>query len=196
EAMPQGGIVPMLAKAGAIPRDESAYAFEVKWDGIRALAYSEPGRLRFETRNLRDVTEAYPELRKLNRALSSHRAILDGEIVAFDEQGRPSFARMQQRMHLTSESVIRRRAKEVPVVYVIFDVLWLDGRSLMDRPLRARRERLEELGLDGPNWQTPAQLHGDGEELLAATAAAGLEGLIVKRADSCYEPGRRTGAWV
>src|SRR3954454_17927179 len=139
EPMPEGGIVPMLAKAGEIPRDESKVAYEVKWDGIRALAYSEPGRLRFETRNLRDVTDAYPELRKLNRALSSHRAILDGEIVAFDEQGRPSFARMQQRMHLTSESVIRRRAKEVPVVYVIFDVLWLDVHSLADLPLTQRR---------------------------------------------------------
>ncbi|TMM05239.1 MAG: DNA ligase D [Actinobacteria bacterium] len=179
-----------------VPRTSEGWAFEVKWDGIRAIAYSRPGTLRLETRNLREVTAGYPELRKLNRALSSHRAILDGEIVAFDEQGHPSFARMQQRMHLTSESLIRRRAREVPVVYVIFDVLWLDGHSLMDRPLRERRELLESLGLNGPNWQTPAQLHGDGKELLAATAAAGLEGLIVKRLDSGYEPGRRTGAWV
>src|SRR4051794_21087580 len=196
EPMPEGGIVPMLAKAGEIPRDESRYAFEVKWDGIRALAYSEPGRLRFETRNLRDVTDSYPELRRLNRALSSHRAILDGEIAAFDEQGRPSFSRMQQRMHVTSESVIRRRAKEVPVVYVIFDLLWLDGHSLLDLPLTERRERLEALELTGPNWQTPPQLQGTGAELLAATAASGLEGLIAKRLDSCYEPGRRSGAWT
>ncbi|HEY3020798.1 MAG TPA: DNA ligase D [Solirubrobacteraceae bacterium] len=196
QPMPDGGIVPMLAKPGKLPRTSEGWAFEVKWDGIRAIAYSRPGTLRLETRNLRDVSAAYPELRRLNRALSSHRAILDGEIVAFDEQGRPSFARMQQRMHLTSESLIRRRAREVPVVYVIFDVLWLDGHSLMERPLRERRERLESLGLEGPNWQAPAQLDGDGEELLAATAAAGLEGLIVKRLDSCYEPGRRTGAWI
>jgi bifunctional non-homologous end joining protein LigD len=196
EPMPDGGVVPMLAKAGDLPRDESAFAYEVKWDGIRALAYSEPGRLRFETRNLRDVTESYPELRKLNRALSSHRAILDGEIVAFDEQGRPSFSRMQQRMHVTSESVIRRRAREVPVVYVIFDVLWLDGHSLTALPLGERRERLEALALTGPSWQTPPQLQGTGKELLAATAASGLEGLIAKRRDSCYEPGRRSGAWI
>jgi bifunctional non-homologous end joining protein LigD len=196
EPMPQGGIVPMLAKPGKLPRDEDPWAYEVKWDGIRALTYSEPGRLRLETRNLRDVTAAYPELRRLNRALSSHHAILDGEIVAFDADGRPSFERMQQRMHLTSESVIRRRAKEVPVVYVIFDLLWLDGHSLMDRPLTERRERLEELELVGPNWQTPAQLQGKGEELLAATAASGLEGLIAKRRDSPYEPGRRSGAWI
>jgi len=186
----------MLAKPGKLPRDESGWVYEVKWDGIRALAYSEPGRLRFQTRNLRDVTAGYPELRKLNRALSSHRAILDGEIVAFDEEGRPSFARMQQRLHITSESVIRRRAKEVPVVYVVFDLLWLDGHSLTDLPLSERRERLEALELRGPNWQTPAQLRGNGKELLAATAAQGLEGVIAKRLDSCYEPGRRTGAWT
>jgi bifunctional non-homologous end joining protein LigD len=196
EPMPESGIVPMLAKAGSPPRDESKWAYEVKWDGIRALAYSEPGRLHFETRNLRDVTESYPELRKLNRALSSHRAILDGEIVAFDDEGRPSFARMQQRMHVTSESVIRRRAKEVPVVYVIFDLLWLDGHPLTDLPLSERRERLEALDLTGPNWQTPPQLQGSGEELLAATAASGLEGLVAKRLDSCYEAGRRSGAWT
>src|SRR4051794_1701617 len=196
EPMPEGGIVPMLAKAGKVPRDESAYAYEVKWDGIRALAYSEPGRLRFETRNLRDVTAAYPELRRLNRALSSHRAILDGEIVAFDEQGRPSFSRMQQRMHLTSESVIRRRAKDVPVVYVIFDLLWLDGHSLVELPLGERREKLEALELVGPSWQPPPQLQGTGEELLAATAASGLEGLLAKRRDPSYEPGRRSGAWI
>src|SRR4051812_11635631 len=196
EPMPQGGILPMLAKPGKPPRDEDRWSFEVKWDGIRALVYSEPGTLRLETRNLRDVTAAYPELRRLNRALSSHRAILDGEIVAFDEEGRPSFARLQQRMHLTSESAIRRRAREMPVVLALFDVLWLDGHSLVDRPLTERRARLEELELNGPNWQTPAQLRGKGKELLEATARQGLEGLIVKRLDSCYEAGRRTGAWL
>jgi len=121
EPMPQGGIVPMLAKTGKLPpkRDQERWAYEVKWDGIRALVYSEPGRLRLETRNLRDVTAGYPELRRLNRALSSHRAILDGEIVAFDSDGRPSFARLQHRMHLTSESAIRRRSRDIPVVLEI-----------------------------------------------------------------------------
>src|SRR4051812_9541177 len=194
EPMPEGGIVPMLAKAGNLPpkREADRWVYEVKWDGIRALVYSEPGRLRLETRNLRDVTAGYPELRRLNRALSSHRAILDGEIVAFDEEGRPSFSRLQHRMHLTSESAIRRRARDTPVVLALFDVLWLDGHSLMDAPLSERRARLEELELNGPNWQTPAQLQGTGKELIAATAAAGLEGLIVKRLDSPYEPGKRT----
>ena len=111
--------------------------------------------MRIESRNLRDITAQYPELRRLNRALSSHRAILDGEIVAFDEDGRPSFARLQQRMHLTSDAVIRRRVRDVPAALMLFDVLWLDGHSLADLPLRERRERLEALGLDGPSWKTP-----------------------------------------
>jgi bifunctional non-homologous end joining protein LigD len=199
EPMPEG-LVPMLAKAGAKrPPTGRGWAYEVKWDGIRALVYSEPGRLRIESRNLRDLTAQYPELRRLNRALSSHRAILDGEIVAFDDSAhppRPSFERLQQRMHLTSDSVIRRRMADTPAAFMVFDVLWLDGHSLMDRPLTERRAALEELGLQGPSWQTPPQLHGDPAELLAATAAQGLEGLIAKREDSWYEPGRRSGAWV
>src|SRR3954470_19966142 len=195
QPMPEG-LAPMLAKpAKEAPRGDG-WAYEVKWDGIRALVYSEPGRLRIESRNRRDITAQYPELRRLNRALSSHRAILDGEIVAFDEEGRPSFSRLQQRMHLTGESAIRRRASDTPVVLALFDVLWLDGHSLMEQPLTERRAALEELGLTGANWQTPGQLSGDPGELLAATADQGLEGIIAKRLDSVYEPGRRGGAWL
>ena len=164
---------------------------------MRALIHSEPGRIRLVTRNGRDITASYPELRPLNRALSHHRAILDAEIVAFDpETARPSFGRLQQRMHLTNESQVRRRAKEVPVVAVLFDLLWLDGHSLCALPYDERRARLEALELTGPAWQTPTAHHGDGAGLLAATAQQGLEGLIAKRRDAPYEPGRRTGAWV
>src|SRR3712207_4875560 len=120
---------PMLATLATAVPDGDQWAFEIKWDGVRAIAYSEPGRLRFESRNLRDVTAAYPELSKLNRALSHHSAVLDGEIVAFDEDGRPSFGRLQHRMHVSSESAAKRLAKTNPVVYVLFDLLWLDGRS-------------------------------------------------------------------
>src|SRR3954468_22399355 len=195
EPMPES-LAPMLAKPSKdVPRGDG-WAYEVKWDGIRALVYSEPGRMRIESRNQRDITAQYPELRRLNRALSSHRAVLDGEIVAFDADGRPSFGRLQHRMHLTGESAIRRRAADTPVVLALFDVLWLDGHSLMDRPLHERRAALAELALKGPNWQTPGKLEGDPAELLAATAAQGLEGLIAKRADSCYEAGRRSGAWL
>ncbi|HEX8074832.1 MAG TPA: DNA ligase D [Thermoleophilaceae bacterium] len=195
EPMPER-IVPMLAKLGGLPRDQAAYGFEIKWDGIRALLYSEPGRTRIEGRRLTDITAQYPELRPLGRQLGSRSAVLDGEIVAFDSDGRPSFGRLQQRMHLTGESRIKRRAKDVPASYMIFDVLYLDGRSLMDLPYEERRARLEELELEGPAWRTPAYHPGEGSALKQASEQQGLEGVVAKRLDSRYEPGSRGGAWI
>ena len=189
-------IVPMLARPGPLPRDEQHWAYEIKWDGVRAIAYVTPGELRLQSRNLRDVTRSYPELRALARELGSRSAVLDGEIVALDDQGRPSFARLQERMHVESESSARRRAEHTPVIYMIFDLLYFDGRSLMHEPYSQRRLRLDELGLSGSSWQTPATHHGDGTALLSATAEQGLEGLVAKRLESPYEPGRRSGAWL
>jgi bifunctional non-homologous end joining protein LigD len=195
EPMPER-LVPMLASAGALPRDEENWSFEIKWDGVRALVYSEPGRLRIEGRRLTDMTERYPELRPLNRQLGSRDAILDGEIVAFDADGRPSFERLQHRMHLTGDARVKRRAKEIPVVLAIFDLLYLDGRNLMGLPYEERRARLEELGLEGTNWRTPAAHPGEGTALRAASEQQGLEGIVAKRLGSPYEPGRRSNAWV
>jgi bifunctional non-homologous end joining protein LigD len=195
EPMPDR-LVPMLAKSGDLPRNESAYGFEVKWDGIRAVVYYEPGRFRIESRKLSDITFQYPELSRLGRQLGSRDAVIDGEIVAFGDDGKPSFERLQQRMNLTNESQIKRRAKQVPVAYVAFDLLYLEGRLLMDLPYEERRERLEALELGGPNWQTPAYHRGEGKPLLDATVAQGLEGVVAKRLDSAYEPGRRSGSWI
>jgi bifunctional non-homologous end joining protein LigD len=191
-------IVPMMARTATLPRDDSDWAFEVKWDGVRAICHSEPGRMRLHSRNLLDITPRYPEIGRLNRALSHHRAVLDGEIVALDAEGKPSFGALQRRMHVGSESTVRRLAKDTPVTYVIFDLLWLDGRSLMELPYTERRERLAELdlGAGGGRWQVPDYVVGHGERLLAATAEQGLEGVIAKRLDSTYEPGRRTPSWL
>ena len=189
-------IVPMLATLSKTVPPGKDWAFEIKWDGVRAIAYSEPGRLRFESRNLRDITASYPELSKLNRALSHHSAVLDGEIVAFDDAGRPSFHRLQHRMHVASESAARRLAKTTPVVYLIFDLLWLDGHSLMARPYAERREALTALELTGPSWQTPEHIVGNGKGLLAASQEQGLEGVVAKRLDGTYEPGRRSRNWL
>lgn len=189
-------VEPMLAKLSTLPADESRWAFEVKWDGIRAIARSEPGRIRLLTRNRNDVTSAYPELRALNRALGSHAAMLDGEIVAFDAEGRPSFEALQPRIHLRGEAAVRRRAEIAPVTYAIFDLLWLDGHSLMDLPYEQRRARLAELELDGERWRVPAHHVGAGSALLAATRERGLEGVVAKRLDSRYAPGRRNGSWL
>jgi len=121
--------------------------------------------------------------------------VLDGEVVAFDG-ARPSFQKLQGRMHLTSEHAVRRLAASDPVTYIIFDLLYLDGHSLMDQPYEERRGALLELGLTGPTWQTPAPHVGDGARLLEASKAQGLEGIIAKRLDCPYTPGRRSNGWV
>ena len=196
EPMPER-IVPMMAKPSTdLPPNQRRWSFEVKWDGVRAIAYVQPGRLRMESRNLNEITDAYPEVRGLVGALGMHEAVLDGEIVAFDDAGRPSFERLQRRMHVTSPTSVRRLMKSTPVVYAIFDLLYLDGHSLMDRPYAERRERLESLDLSGPAWRVPAAHPGNGTQLLEATAKQGLEGVVAKRLDSRYEPGRRSGNWL
>jgi bifunctional non-homologous end joining protein LigD len=189
-------LVPMLAKLSTLPRDDGKWAVEVKWDGIRALAYCQPGRVQLQTRNLNDVTVQYPEVRRISRALGAHDAVLDGEIVAFDENGKPSFERMQQRIHNTDENVIRRRMKTHPVLYVIFDLLYLDGEDLTCEPYTRRRELLEGLELSGDAWQTPGYSVGHAEELLEASKEQGLEGVMLKRVDSTYSPGKRNGTWL
>jgi bifunctional non-homologous end joining protein LigD len=194
EPMPDS-LAPMLAKSGPLPEGDG-WAFEIKWDGVRAIAYSEPGRIRFESRNHNDISHSYPELKAFNRALSSHRAILDGEIVAFDEDGKPSFGRLQSRMHVATEAAARRRVKDCPVAYIVFDLLWLDGHSLMDLPYEERRARLRELELQGPHWQTPDHVVGNGAAVLEASRASGLEGVVAKRLDSPYLPGRRSPCWL
>jgi len=167
----------------------------VKWDGVRSIAYVEGGRARFESRRGGDITSRYPELRALGPALASTAAVLDGEIVAFDGE-RPSFERLQQRMHVGNERAIRRLMNEVPVVYVMFDLLWLEGYSTLELPYRERRKLLDELAPQGPSWQTPAAHEGDGAALLDATHNLGLEGVVAKRLDSTYDPGRRSRAWL
>jgi bifunctional non-homologous end joining protein LigD len=194
EPMP-GRIEPMLAKAGPLPKGGD-WAFEIKWDGVRAIGYVDGGRLRLESRNSKNITPRYPELRPLGRALGTHEAILDGEIVAFGDDGRPSFERLQGRMHLTSESQVRRLSQSRPVAYVIFDLLFLDGRSLLELPYLERREKLASLELGGPTWQVPAYHQGDGAALLEAARAQRLEGIVAKRVDCPYTPGRRSSGWV
>ena len=195
EPMPER-IVPMLARPGELPRSQKEWGFEIKWDGIRAIVYSQPGRMHIEGRRLTDITSKYPELRPLGRALGSQSAVVDGEIVAFGEDGRPSFERLQRRMHLTGESQIKRQSKAIPATYLIFDLLYLDGHSLMDLPYEERRAKLDDLALEGPAWRTPVWHRGEGTALRRASAEQGLEGVVAKRLDSRYEPGRRSGAWV
>ena len=189
-------VVPMFARPSQLPREDSGWAVEVKWDGVRAIAYCRPGRVGLQTRNLNDVGAQYPEVRRISRALGSRDAVLDGEIVAFDENGKPSFERLQQRIHQTDENVVRRRMKSHPVVYVVFDLLYLEGSDLTREPYGRRRELLEGLKLEGESWQTPRYSVDHAKELLAASKEHGLEGLMLKLLDSVYAPGKRTGTWL
>lgn len=189
-------VPPMLATAGRLPTDDDQWGFEFKWDGVRAVAYVDGGRLRLMSRNDRDVTVSYPELRGLGEALGACPVVLDGEIVAFDDHNRPSFAALQERMHVADAGRARRLSQRVPVVYLAFDVMHLDGTSTVTLPYRERRRLLESLELHGDHWQTPPWFEGPGSQVLAAAGDNGLEGVIAKRLASSYQPGRRGPDWV
>ncbi len=196
EPMP-ATIVPMLASPNdGVPKDDASYGYEVKWDGVRAIAYVKGGRLRLQSRNLLDITAQYPDLRPMAESLGATEAVIDGEIVALNEAGRPDFGTLQHRMGVTRPNDVRRRMKNTPVLYFAFDLLYLDGRSTMDLPYTERRELLNGLRLDGPNWKTPPYSAGNGEAMLASSREQGLEGIVAKRLDSAYFPGRRTPAWL
>ena len=185
-------IKPMLAVPGALPTGPD-WSYELKWDGIRAICYA-GSEVSLFSRNDRDITAGYPEVGPIAAQLPDGGAVLDGELVTFDAAGRPSFGALQQRMHVTDPAAVRALAGRVPVVYLIFDLLWLSGHSLLDRPYRDRRELLDQLELTADGWNTPPAFD-DGADLLAASRARGLEGVVAKRRDSRYEPGRRSAAW-
>lgn len=187
-------LVPMKATSGELPLGEP-WRYEVKWDGMRALVFVDDGSVRVQSSNERDVTASWPELAGLAAALPVGAALLDGELVATDAQGRPSFGRLQQRMHLTRPADVAAKAAEVPVTYVVFDLLHLDGTDLMGLPLAERRRLLDQVLDPGPRWQR-SPLHDDGEALLEAARAQGLEGVVAKRLDSVYEPGKRVRTWL
>lgn len=187
----------MLATSGSLPADDGQWAFEVKWDGVRVLTYCTGGAVHMESRNLLDITMRYPEL----HGLAAHVAdgtILDGEVVAFGDDGRPSFQRLQSRMHVANPRQIEQLRRTTPVQYVVFDVLVIGGRPLLDSPWEQRREELASLRLADADasWQVPDAHVGDGRAMLDASRAAGLEGLVAKRLGSTYSPGRRSKQWL
>ncbi|MFI2200030.1 non-homologous end-joining DNA ligase [Streptomyces sp. NPDC020192] len=189
----------MLATPGRLPpaAQDARWAYETKQDGQRAMVYLPgDGSVRLRARSGEDITEAYPELRPLGTALGSTPAVLDGEVLALDERGRADFQLLQSRMGLAhAPARAARRAAEVPVHLVLFDVPYL-GESLLRQPYVQRRARLEELNPAGPYWSVPGAVTGHGAEALAATREHGLEGLVCKRLDSVYEPGVRSRAWI
>ena len=189
-------IRPMLAVTGAMPGDKENWALEMKWDGVRALAYIERGQVRLMSRTERDITVAYPELARLGAATTRKQLLLDGEIVVFGEGGWPEFEALQPRMHVSSASQAALLAGQNPVTYLVFDVLQLDGRPLLDVPYAQRRALLDELALAGPYWQTPPSFSGeDFDAVQAVSVRQGLEGVVAKRLTAKYAPGVRTDNW-
>lgn len=184
----------MKAVSGDLP-DGDEWSYEVKWDGIRAVATMRGASLRLWSANSIDMTARYPELAELGSSVGGAPAVLDGEIVALDDRGRPDFGVLQQRMHARHPDQARRWATELPVMFQVFDLLHLDGHDLLDIACAERRRLLEGLVETGSAWSVPAA-HTDGRELLGSVTELGLEGLVAKRLDSRYAPGKRSRSWV
>jgi bifunctional non-homologous end joining protein LigD len=194
---PRALIKAMLAVPGQLPAvaDEPAWAFEMKWDGVRAIVYAEGGELVAMSRNDNDITHSYPEVAELAGALHGLDAVVDGELVAFDAAGRPSFGTLQQRMHIADAATARQLAQRVPVTYVVFDVLRLNGQSLLREPYTHRRELLERFELHGDSVLTAPVFYDHGADVWQASRDQGMEGVIAKRRDSTYDAGRRSPSW-
>jgi bifunctional non-homologous end joining protein LigD len=190
-------LAPMLARPGSPPAGRLAeWAVEMKWDGVRALAFIESGQVRLVSRAGQDISATYPDLAGLGRAVTGGQALLDGEIVAFTD-GRPDFEALQPRMHVASADAAFRLSATIPVTYLAFDALQADGVRLTPLPYLERREILSTLISNGPRWLAPPNFPGpDLDAVRAASVANGLEGVVAKRLDSVYEPGARPGSWL
>jgi bifunctional non-homologous end joining protein LigD len=186
---------PMLASGGYKPFDSKGWWFEPKFDGVRTLLYLDGEDVRLISRTGRDQSESYPELRRVYRRINATNAVVDGEIVATDENGRTSFELLQQRMNLASKSEIERMTKRIPVELVGFDLLWLDGEDWTGRPLSDRRERLHEVVMEGKGLRLMYGVAEKGTRFYQAAVENRLEGIIAKREASRYQPGKRTDDW-
>jgi bifunctional non-homologous end joining protein LigD len=186
----------MLASAGA-PPSGPGWAFEFKWDGVRAIAAIAGDQFRLYSRNGNDITGGYPELAELCGLAGGRPVLLDGEIVTVGGAGHPDFELLQQRMHVRSPSP--ELIAQIPISYYVFDLLDFDGHRLLSQSYQLRRQLLADLNLDSgsPRIQVPPH-HGDvdGTELLEVARQHGLEGVVGKRLRSRYEPGRRSPAWI
>lgn len=172
---------PMKAVLGTLPVDDDRWAYEIKLDGYRTVAFVDDGTLRLQSSNLHDVTHKYPELAGLPAAVNASGAVLDGELVVLDELGRPRFELMQRH--------------ETQVAFYAFDVLAVNGHATTELVYEQRRELLSSLLETGSNWSVPGHRIGGGEVLLAHTAELGLEGVMAKRLGSLYVPGKRSPNW-
>jgi bifunctional non-homologous end joining protein LigD len=186
---------PMLAEGGWKAFDDPKWWFEPKFDGIRSTTYLSTDLTRLVTRRGRDVTHQYPVVHMVHELVDQVNAVVDAEIVAFDDDGKNSFEALQQRMNLLNEREIKRASAKIPVALIAFDLLWLDGRSLVDLPLEERRELLETIVETDERLQLVTHVEGQGKKFVAVARELGLEGVVAKRTGSRYQPGRRSPDW-
>ena len=186
---------PMLPKSAKTPPTGDGYLSEIKWDGIRGLISLDRGELRIRSRNQRDLTLAFPELKNPEESFRVTGAVFDGEIVCLDEEGRPILADVLRRIQLSREDAIERARKRHPAVCYLFDCLFLDGRQITQKPLERRRAWLKEVILPGSPYRMSESL-ADGAALFEAAKAMGLEGIVAKERGSFYYPGRRSSVWL
>jgi len=198
ERLPGEEMRPMLASLGDLPADPGRWGFEISWGGLRTMLWCEPGHIkRSRSRGLEpDAVAVFPEIRGIARALGATEAVLDGEVVVLSGDGTPQPRRLAARKRAPSEAVARRLGRDHPAALILFDILFLDGRTVAAKPYAERRALLEGLELDGAAWATPAFHRGDGVALLEAARGRGLPGLVAKRLESPYLPGRRSPDWV
>jgi bifunctional non-homologous end joining protein LigD len=189
-------VSPMLATLTDAPFSDSDWLFEPKLDGVRAVALVRDGSVRLHSRRGLDVTRLYPSLTEDLRRQPERELVLDGEIVAPDEQGRPSFERLQRRLNLSREADIRRAEAQVPILYYAFDLLYLDGYDVRGATVQQRRGLLQRLVLPSDRVRVLEYFEEDGEAAHEAALSHGLEGIIAKRRDSPYESGRRSRHWL
>jgi bifunctional non-homologous end joining protein LigD len=195
EPDPVPTLAPMMATLVREPFDDDRWIFEPKWDGVRAIATCSSDETMLLSRNRNDITATYPELQKLHDRLVCFDAIVDGEIVAMSK-GRPSFERLQSRINLQNPHDIARIAKQIPVSFVAYDLLYLDGRSLLKAPLEERKELLDALVVVSDNVQVSPYVPGEGTTLYEAASAQSLEGIVAKKLGSSYRPGKRGKEWL
>jgi bifunctional non-homologous end joining protein LigD len=186
---------PMLATATKEPFDDDKWIFEPKWDGVRALATCAVEETMLVSRNRNDITKAYPDLARLHDRVVAVDAILDGEIVAM-HKGRPSFERLQSRINLQNPHDIERATKQIPVTFIVYDVLYMDGRSLLKSPLEERKDILDAAIVPADWLQVSPVVRGDGTTLFEAAHAQQLEGIVAKKLGGTYRPGRRAKDWL
>jgi bifunctional non-homologous end joining protein LigD len=187
---------PMLAVTIGEPFSRPGWVFELKYDGVRALATLRDGRVHLRARSGREETSRYPDLAGMAGAVAAESAVLDGEIVALDAEGRPSFERLQRRINVSDARQVGRAAAEVPASFVAFDLVYLDGHDLRDLPLELRKRLLRDRLTDTAEVRYADHVEEEGEALFAAIRERDLEGMVAKRADSRYEGGRRSPSWL